>query len=49
VHLAKLELTEALSVITHRIAHAHTVTPSAWKPFGGISGPVRLPIEFDAA
>jgi cytochrome P450 len=49
VHLAKLELTEALSAITQRIAEPHPIGPSAWKPFGGISGPAALPIEFRAA
>jgi cytochrome P450 len=47
-HLARLELAEALKVVTHRMPHAHRSGPTPWKPIAGISGPTRLPIEFDA-
>lgn len=47
VHLARIELTEALTVITHRMPGAHVVGPVTWKPLTGISGPATLPLAFD--
>ncbi len=47
-NLARLELAEALSVMTRRMPHARRTGPAPWKPLTGISGPVSLPIEFDA-
>ncbi len=47
-HLARLELAEALKVITRRMPNAHRSGPVPWKPITGISGPTTLPIEFDA-
>jgi cytochrome P450 len=47
-HLARLELTEALKVMTRRMPHAHRSGPAAWRPITAISGPTTLPIEFDA-
>lgn len=49
VHLAKLELAEALTVITRRMPNARRTAPAPWKPLTGISGPSHLMIEFDAA
>jgi cytochrome P450 len=46
-HLARAELTEALTVITRRMPNARRTGPAPWKPMTGISGPVTLPIEFD--
>jgi len=47
-HLARLELAEALKVITRRMPHARCTGPAPWKPIAGISGPTSLPIAFDA-
>jgi cytochrome P450 len=46
--LARLELAEALVVMTRRMPYAHRTGPAPWKPLTGISGPITLPIEFDA-
>jgi cytochrome P450 len=46
-HLARLELIEALTVITRRMPNAHRTGPALWKPLSGITGPTTLPIEFD--
>jgi cytochrome P450 len=47
-HLARLELAEALRIITRRMPHTRRTGPAPWKPPAGISGPISLPIEFDA-
>jgi cytochrome P450 len=47
-HLARAELTEALAVVTHRMPNARRTGPAPWKSLTGISGPITLPIEFDA-
>jgi len=47
-HLGRLELAEALSVITRRMPNPHRSGPAPWKPLLGITGPTTLPIEFDA-
>ena len=47
-NLARLELAEALVVMAQRMPHAHRTGPAPWKPLTGISGPITLPIEFDA-
>jgi cytochrome P450 len=47
-HLARLELGEALQVITQRMPRPHRIGPAPWKPVTGISGPTALHIEFDA-
>ena len=47
-NLARLELAEALVVMTQRMPYAHRTGPAPWKPLTGISGPTTLPIEFDA-
>ncbi|OBH77514.1 cytochrome [Mycobacterium scrofulaceum] len=46
-HLARLELTEALRVITARMPDARQTGPSPWRGMAGITGPVRLPLEFE--
>jgi cytochrome P450 len=46
-HLARLELTEALRVITRRIQNPRLTGPAPWKPLLGVTGPTTLPIEFD--
>lgn len=47
-HLARLELTEALTVLARRIPNARRSGPAPWKPVTAITGPTCLPIEFDA-
>lgn len=46
-HLARAELTEALTIIPRRMPHARRTGPAPWKPLTGLSGPTTLPIEFD--
>jgi cytochrome P450 len=46
-NLARLELAEALSVITRRMPNARRTGPAPWKPLTALSGPATLPIEFD--
>ena len=48
VHLAKAELAEALTVMTRRMPNARRTGPLAWKSLLGVSGPIALPVEFDA-
>ena len=38
-HLARIELVEALRVITRRMPNARRTGPAPWKPLAGISGP----------
>jgi cytochrome P450 len=45
-NLARLELAEALSVMTRRMPNARRTGPAPWKPLTALSGPVTLPIEF---
>lgn len=47
-HLARLELTEALRVITQRMPNPRAAGPAPWKAISGITGPTTLPLEFDA-
>jgi cytochrome P450 len=47
-NLARLELAEALSVMTRRMPNARRTGPAPWKPLTGISGPATLTIKFDA-
>ena len=46
-HLARLELTEALRVITRRMPNPRQTGPSPWKGMAGITGPLSVPLEFD--
>ncbi len=48
VHLARIELAEALRVITSKVANPRRTGPAPWKGFPEITGPTTLPIEFDA-
>jgi cytochrome P450 len=46
-NLARRELAEALTVLTHRLVNARIAGPVPWKPMVSLSGPTSLPIEFD--
>lgn len=46
-NLARLELAEALAVMTHRMRNPRRIGPAPWKPLTALSGPTTLPIEFD--
>jgi cytochrome P450 len=46
-HLARLELTEALRVITTRMPDARRTGPAPWPAMAGITGPITVPLEFD--
>lgn len=46
-NLARLELTEALTVMARRMPNIRRAGPAPWKPLGGLSGPATLPVEFD--
>ncbi|HTM85996.1 MAG TPA: cytochrome P450 [Mycobacterium sp.] len=46
-HLARLELAEALTVMTRRLPNPRRTGPAPWKPLTGLSGPTTLPIEFE--
>jgi cytochrome P450 len=48
-NLARLELTEALTVMTQHMPHARRTGPAPWKPLTALTGPSTLPIEFDSA
>ena len=47
-HLARLELAQALTVITRRMPNPRRTGPAPWKAIIGITGPTTLPIEFGA-
>ncbi|HTY27558.1 MAG TPA: cytochrome P450 [Mycobacterium sp.] len=47
-HLARIELAEALRVITQRMPGPTRTAPAPWKVISGITGPIQLAIEFDA-
>ncbi|OBJ82149.1 cytochrome P450 [Mycobacterium asiaticum] len=46
-NLARLELAEALRVMTRRMPNARRTGPAPWKPVNALGGPITLPIEFD--
>ncbi len=46
-HLARLELVEALRVITRRMPNPRLTGPSPWKSMAGIRGPLSVPLEFE--
>jgi len=48
-NLARLELAEALTVMTRRMPNARLAAPVPWKPLTALTGPATLPIEFDSA
>jgi cytochrome P450 len=47
VHLARLELSEALVAMTQRMNRPRILGDVPWKPITGITGPARLDIEFE--
>ncbi|MGV0793135.1 cytochrome P450 [Mycolicibacterium sp. XJ1819] len=47
-NLARLELSEALKILSQRLPDVRRAGPATWKPLLGMSGPTRLPIEFGA-
>jgi cytochrome P450 len=46
-NLARLELAEALKILSQRLRNPRTTGPAPWKPLLGLSGPTSLPMEFD--
>lgn len=48
-NLARLELAEALKILTRRMPDPSRSGPAPWKPMMGLSGPTTLPIEFSRA
>lgn len=46
-NLARLELAEALSVITRRMPNARRTGAAPWAPLTALTGPLSLPIAFD--
>lgn len=46
-HLARVELTEALRVITQRMPNPRRTGPAPWKTLSGVTGPTALPLAFD--
>ncbi|MEN4396807.1 cytochrome P450 [Mycolicibacterium senegalense] len=46
-NLARLELSEALTIVTRRLANPRVAGPVPWKPLLGLSGPTSLPLAFD--
>lgn len=46
-NLARLELSEALTVMARRMPNARRTGPAPWKPLTAISGPATLPMAFD--
>jgi len=45
-NLARLELAEALKILSQRLVKPRRAGPAPWKPLLGLSGPTSLPIEF---
>jgi len=48
-NLARLELAEALKIVTRRMTKPARTGPAPWKPMMELSGPTTLPIEFSCA
>ena len=48
-NLARLELAEALRIVTRRMTKPSRTGPAPWKPMMELSGPRTLPIEFSCA
>ena len=48
-NLARLELAEALRILTHRMPEPRRVGEAPWKPMLGMTGPTRLVLEFETA
>lgn len=49
VHLARVELIEALRVVTARMAPPRRAGPAPWKPITELTGPIVLPLAFEPA
>lgn len=47
-NLARLELAEALTIMTRRMPNARRTGAAPWKPLTALSGPATLHIEFDS-
>jgi cytochrome P450 len=47
-NLARLELAEALKILSRRMPDARRAGTAPWKPMLGMSGPTSLPVEFGA-
>jgi cytochrome P450 len=47
-HLARIELTEALRVITQRLHNPRRAGPAPWEALRGITGPIAVPLEYSA-
>ena len=45
-HLARTELTAALTTMARRMPDIRRTGAVPWKPLTGISGPISLPVEF---
>jgi cytochrome P450 len=48
VHLARIELAEALRVITVKMPNPRRAGPAPWMPVTQLTGPTTLPLEFTA-
>jgi cytochrome P450 len=48
-NLARVELAEALKILTRRMPDPSRAGPAPWKPMMGLSGPTSLPIAFSGA
>ena len=48
-NLARLELAEALTVMTRHMPNPRRTGPAPWKPLTALTGPTTLPIEFEPA
>ena len=48
-NLARLELAEALKILSQRMPSLTRTAPAPWKPMLGLSGPTSLPIAFSGA
>jgi cytochrome P450 len=48
-NLARLELAEALTVMTQHMPNARRTGPAPWKPLTALTGPTTVPIEFEPA
>jgi cytochrome P450 len=48
-NLARLELAEALKILSQRMPDPSRSGPAPWKPMLGLSGPTTLPIKFSRA
>lgn len=46
IHLARVELAEALVVLARRMPNLRRTGPAPWKPISETSGPITLPVAF---